>query len=349
MLSRRLLGAMAASAALAAVGTTTTPAAADVPLHVVHQGRLFDAQGAPLTKDIDISFSLYAAETGGAPLWSEVHTVTPDDGYFSTELGDVNPLKDVLTGTPLFLGIAVGNDAEMTPRAPVQSVPYAIVAGNAIGDITPNSITVNGTPIVDATGKWIGPSSGLVGPPGPAGPQGMVGPQGPAGPQGPPGTNGLNGMNGATGAQGVQGPAGPAGPTLFKRTTFSFVTVPASGGGNAQLAALTFTPPVSGTALVIGKGWCNQTGLAVTSEIQIGIGTSLATAFNGGVQEWGVLRLQSGVTTANMGVHWTADTAIAVTANVATTVVMGGRHATGTDTDDCSGVFEVEVFTGNLP
>src|SRR5262249_39770035 len=152
-------------AALVALGTTT-PAAADVPLTVVHQGRLFDAQGQPLNKDVDMAFSLYSVDSGGTAVWTEGHTITPDDGYFSIELGTVNPLKAVFTGAPLFLGVSVGNDPEMTPRAPVRSVPYAMVAGNAIGDITPSSITVNGKQVIDSMGTWVGSPTGLVGPQG---------------------------------------------------------------------------------------------------------------------------------------------------------------------------------------
>ena len=47
------------------------------------------------------------------------------------------------------------------------------------------AIAVNGTTIIDATGKWVGSSTGLVGPQGPAGPQGPMGPMGLQGPAGP--------------------------------------------------------------------------------------------------------------------------------------------------------------------
>ena len=359
MLGRKLFGLVAGLSALTAL-SVTSPAAADVPQHLVHQGRLFDATGTPLSKDVDISFALYSAANGGVPVWTEVHTVTTDNGYFSVELGDLNSLSDVFTGAPLFLGIAVGNDAEMTPRSSVQSVPYALLAGNAVGDITPHSVSVNGTTVIDATGTWVGPPTNLVGPQGPIGmtgpagpqgPQGIQGPVGPVGPQGPAGMNGLNGTNGTNGAQGPAGPAGPAGPTLQKRATFSFANVPASGGGNGQFSSITFTPPVSGTAIVTGLGWCNVTGLGagLTTEVQIGIGTSLATAFNGPVQEWGVIRMPGGLPAGDWAVAWEAQTAIAVTANTATTVVLAGRHGSGAQTDDCSGNFQVQVFTGSLP
>ncbi len=357
MLSRKLLGSVAALSALVAL-LTTNPAAAAVPARLVHQGRLFDAAGKPLETTVDMSFALYSQENGGVAVWTEVHTVAADSGYFSVELGSINPIANVFTGAPLYLGITVGNDAEMTPRSLVQSVPYAFLAGNAVGDITPHSVSVNGNTVIDATGAWVGSPTGLVGP------QGAVGPQGPAGPQGPMGAPGAQGPMGLTGATGATGPAGamglpgaagatgPAGPTLQKRVTYSFVNVLASGGATAQLATLTFTPPVSGTAVATTLGWCNITAPAAgtTSELNMGIGTSLATVFNGQVAEWGVIRLPGGLPSNTVfAIHWSSQTTIPVTANVASTVVLGARHSSGAAVDQCSGTFQVQVFTGSLP
>ncbi len=63
------------------------------------------------------------------------------------------------------------------------------------------AVAINGTTIIDVTGKWVGSSSGL------------IGPQGPQGPKGDTGATGPQGATGATGATGPQGPAGPAVPT----------------------------------------------------------------------------------------------------------------------------------------
>jgi hypothetical protein len=121
-----------------------------------------------------------------------------------------------------YLGVTVGSDPEMSPRAEVHSVPYAIhaaVADDAIGDINPSSVTVNGTLIVDSNGNWVGPATGLVGPTGPMGPQGpagadgAIGATGADGPVGPQGPTGATGATGATGSQGLQGPQGLVGPT----------------------------------------------------------------------------------------------------------------------------------------
>ncbi len=186
---------------------------AGVPATLTEQGRLFDGQGAPLNASVSITFSVYAAPSGGPALWTETQLISLDEGYFSAQLGGLSPFPPTLwDGSVRYLGIQVGADPEMSPRQTTESVPYALRAGDAVGDIHPTSVIVNGTTVIDADGNWVGPPTGLVGPQGPAGPQGAVGPQGPIGPQGPQGPIGPVGPTGATGLQGPAGPVGPQGP-----------------------------------------------------------------------------------------------------------------------------------------
>lgn len=67
------------------------------------------------------------------------------------------------------------------------------------GALDVSSLSVGGTPVIDADGTWVGPSAGLTGPRGATGEVGPIGPEGPEGPIG------------ATGPQGPQGPQGPSG------------------------------------------------------------------------------------------------------------------------------------------
>jgi hypothetical protein len=175
------------------------------PLKINHQGRLFDASMAPVSGSHTMTFAVYSSASGGTPLWTESQSLTFDDGYYATTLGSQTSFdRTLFSGATMYLAITVDNDQEMTPREPIDSVPYSINANNATGDITPHSISVAGTQVVDATGHWVGPNSGLVGP---------QGPQGPAGPAGATGAAGAQGPAGPTGAQGPQGPAGPMGAT----------------------------------------------------------------------------------------------------------------------------------------
>lgn len=209
----RRLGILGISAAAL---LTISAASAAVPSTLTQQGRLFDSSGAPATGSVSIVFTVYDAASGGTALWTETQTVTLDEGYFSVRLGESQPIATtVFNGSTRYLGVAVGGDPEMTPRQTIVSVPYALMANNAVGDITPTSISVNGTTVIDSSGQWVGPSTGLVGPTGPegpTGPTGATGPQGDTGPQGSQGTPGAQGPTGPAGAAGAIGPAGPTGP-----------------------------------------------------------------------------------------------------------------------------------------
>jgi len=101
---------------------------------IAYQGRLADSAGAPLTDTFSMSFRLYAAASGGAPLWEEQWTgsngVKVSDGLFNVMLGSLAAIPQaVVTGhDQLFLGITVGTDNEMSPRVQLGSVPYATQA-----------------------------------------------------------------------------------------------------------------------------------------------------------------------------------------------------------------------------
>jgi hypothetical protein len=101
---------------------------------IAYQGRLADSAGAPLTGAYNMTFRLYDAGTGGAPLWEEQWTgsngVKVSDGLFNVMLGSLTPLPiSQFTSYPsLFLGITVGTDDEMAPRVQLGSVPFAVQA-----------------------------------------------------------------------------------------------------------------------------------------------------------------------------------------------------------------------------
>jgi hypothetical protein len=217
-----------------AVIASTTAVAVAVPPYLSEQGRLFDTAGDPVADaTIPITFSIYASATGGSPLWTETQMILTDDGYFSAVLGDTSNggtaiPNTLFNGSTRYLGVRVGTDPEMSPRQPLVSVPYALVARgvvNSAGDV-----------IVDDQGRWQGPSSGLIGPTGPAGPAGATGPQGPVGPAGAAGPAGAVGPRGATGATGPTGPQGAMG------------AVGAAGPQGASFAA-TMCQNISGTAI----------------------------------------------------------------------------------------------------
>jgi hypothetical protein len=215
--SRRRVGPVVSGLVPAVCFLLASNAAHAAPNAITQQGRLFDAEGKPVDGTLALEFALYDSANDSVPAWSEVHTITFDDGFYAVALGsNVAFPSDLFDGSAKHLGVTVGSEPEMTPRAEVRSVPYALSANDATGDIHPKSVSIDGYGVViDATGAWVGPSTGLIGPQGPQGPAGApgaTGPQGPVGPAGPSGAPGATGATGAAGAAGATGPQGPAGP-----------------------------------------------------------------------------------------------------------------------------------------
>jgi hypothetical protein len=260
---------------LATVAVTVGPvlfaasASAQVPGTMTHQGRLFDAMGATLNGTVTLKFAVYASPTAPAPLWTETHSVILDAGYYSVALGSLTPFgAGLFDGSTRYFGVTVGSDPEMSPRTAMESVPYALVAGDAVGDIHPKTVAVNGQVVIDGNGNWVGNPTGLqgpVGPQGPAGPQGPMGaagptgPAGPAGAAGPTGAAGPAGAAGTPGAQGIQGIQGPTGPaasadnlgnhTATSPLTMSSFPIMKIGSNAASNAGSTLCPAQSAGSL----------------------------------------------------------------------------------------------------
>ena len=279
----------AAAAIAAATWGVTLEASADVPQVVTHQGRMFDGGGVPVVGPQDVKFTIYDLEDAGVELWTETINIDFDEGFFSVRLGEITPLNaTVLDGTIRWLGITVGADPEMTPRAAIASVPYAMFAGDVTGVIHPQAIEIQGFgPIVDVNGQWVGDPTGLVGPAGPAGaagpagpagpagavgpegPAGAVGPVGPAGPQGPAGAVGPMGPAGPQGAQGIQGLAGPAGPAGAAGPVG-----PAGAAGPAGPSGVISTAYANGNSVAIANV-ATYAFIAATVTVNVAMGQSV--------------------------------------------------------------------------
>lgn len=144
---------------------TAPSVALAVPAQLTTQGRILDADDAPLDGALDVSFRLMDSETGGSTLWEETQSVDFVNGFYTVLLGvdeADNPLEDdVLDQWPLYLEVQLDGEPAMVPRMAVGSVPYARQAGLAEelapgADIDAGSLTVNGTEVVTADGEWTG-------------------------------------------------------------------------------------------------------------------------------------------------------------------------------------------------
>lgn len=160
-----ILRAASALAVLLAAGAAQAQA---VPTSLGYEGRLLDAQGNPVTGVHSFAFSLFgeasAPADGGAapPLWTDTLQVAVVDGLYSVRLGaDANhpPIDAALlagAAGQLYLEIAVDGET-LSPRQAVSSVPYALQASSvAGGSVDATSLSINGQPIVDSSGTWVG-------------------------------------------------------------------------------------------------------------------------------------------------------------------------------------------------
>lgn len=116
------------------VGTLAPARAfAAVPQTLTQQGRLLNTDGTPVTSPVRMIFNIYDSSSSTTPLWTETQSnVMLDNGAFSVQLGSVTAFPSTLwTGATLYLGVTIGNDAEMTPREQITSVPYALMSAQA--------------------------------------------------------------------------------------------------------------------------------------------------------------------------------------------------------------------------
>lgn len=118
---------------LVAILFASTLQAAAPPATINYQGRLTNLVGAPLADaEYSVTFAIYDQATSGTVQWSAVHNVTTKNGYFNTVLGSVGgDLSGLDFSVPLYLGVKIGIESEMTPRYALNSVPYARYADHA--------------------------------------------------------------------------------------------------------------------------------------------------------------------------------------------------------------------------
>jgi hypothetical protein len=115
------------------------------------QGVLRTISGDLQSMPVGLVVSLYAAQTDKTPFYSQSFTtVQVENGFFSVELSGMNLSFNTADA---WVGIQVAGDATEMPRQHLTAVPYSFVAQNAVGDITPHSVSVNGMTTLDGAGN----------------------------------------------------------------------------------------------------------------------------------------------------------------------------------------------------
>ena len=282
---------------------------ASPPPTINYQGYLTNAGNVAVNSGASMTFRLYTAASGGTALWTETQpSVVVSNGNFNAVLGIATPIP-LPFDVPYWLSVAVNADAEMSPRQPLTSSPYAFRAASLDAAATVNGAQITGTittvqladgavtaaklassgctngQVLQYNGvAWVcATATGPTGPIGPSGPVGASGSQGPigvtgaTGANGPTGATGITGATGASGATGAMGAIGPAGPTGPSGTS-SWIDAPGqlttSVNVGIGVASPTVALHIGGSVIVAGKTM--QTADSVTNTV-LGIGAAAAT------------------------------------------------------------------------
>ena len=92
-----------------------------------YQGVLKDATGVLVPDgNYSVTFRIWDAQTNGTALWEEGRLITVQGGLLTVLLGSIVAIPDSIFRSPdRWLGVQVGLDPEMVPRARLVAVPYA--------------------------------------------------------------------------------------------------------------------------------------------------------------------------------------------------------------------------------
>lgn len=118
-------------------------ALAEVPQLINYQGSLATSAGQPVPDgQYLMTFVIY--DDDNAPLWTSGPTmVQVTGGLFKYDLGSGLPFPDSLftanNTTERHLGVKIGADPEITPRARLTSTPFSALAGRMHGDLITES------------------------------------------------------------------------------------------------------------------------------------------------------------------------------------------------------------------
>lgn len=127
-----MMRSTAALVSLHAIVMLAAAAPAATPGQINYQGLLLDQQGAPITGNVNLVFTIFDAAQNGTALWTETHpNVAALDGVYDVVLGATTPITPaVVADGSLYLQIAV-NGETLVPRQRLVAVPYALRAAEA--------------------------------------------------------------------------------------------------------------------------------------------------------------------------------------------------------------------------
>ena len=104
-------------------GGDTPEIITSVPRTMTYQGILKDNEGNPYDGVLTVEFKIYNVESGGSSLWYEPQDIEFVDGYFTVELGTINPLN-LSFDEDYWLEIIIGSDI-LFPRQKLNMSAYS--------------------------------------------------------------------------------------------------------------------------------------------------------------------------------------------------------------------------------
>lgn len=127
----------------------TSAFALDIPKMINFQGHISDA-GGPISGQLELTFRIYDAASGGNTLWSETRTITATEGVYSVQLGETAPIDFAFNGD-FWLGVQVTGQSEMNPRYQLLSVPFAYVAQTADSSLAVSYDAIDSTRVLNGS------------------------------------------------------------------------------------------------------------------------------------------------------------------------------------------------------
>lgn len=133
-----------------------------VPSLINYQGKVYQPSGAAVPDGpYKMRFAIYDVPTGGDALWTETYDALQVKGSaFHVLLGSVNPIgASIFNSADRYLGVQLANDAELSPRQKIASVPYAMVAETVPdGSITAAKLAAGAAIPPGLISMWSGPA-----------------------------------------------------------------------------------------------------------------------------------------------------------------------------------------------
>ena len=138
----------------AVLGIVPAISALGVPQGFSVQGRLTDSNGINRDGSHGVQFSIFNAAQGGTLLWTRSYdSVAVSNGHFQQTLEDVGGqplLASIFNGPARWLEIRVlsgpgisAPEQPMSPRQPINSVPYAVMAEQALALVSSSTATIS--------------------------------------------------------------------------------------------------------------------------------------------------------------------------------------------------------------